>query len=524
MTLKFLILLVIVFALLGFFQSQAQIQERQINTDRKHRISTVNVVENFNEHKRTVPYFNYSDVNANPGVKVTLTQAALSYILKETLPLLRDMLTKIHIDDINQSVNTPIGHVDISLSSIKVGTASLGDASLQISNSGLNAAITNVHLAASGNWHYRQHSFPHISDHGSVDVNIGMSVLNIATSASLNSGYKSGLKVSVDSIDFSFSNFDIKLHGGASWLYNIIVSLLKGDIEKAVHKAVAEGIPPAVTDTIQKSLDEQKLEVPISSGVVLSFAPRMVSFVNQERVTLGAAGDFVKDGVPPFLDDPASTPDLINSKMVQVYLTDHILSSAGFTFDKGGLMQTLVTPHDIPESWPISLNTSYIAFKLAAPGLYSKYPDRAMNILFKADETITPSARMSESQGVNVFAQGDAVFKVIQSDGSTIDAFTLMLRLNLTLSVAVKENIISGEVSLKNLTLGVINSQVGDISVSLLDTSLNFLVSNIIIPILNTFTEKGFPIPQLEQFSLIDPQIVVKDRHIQVYSDFKLKL
>mmetsp|Transcript_11305 Transcript_11305/g.42355 ORF Transcript_11305/g.42355 Transcript_11305/m.42355 type:complete len:536 (-) Transcript_11305:1505-3112(-) len=458
--------------------------------------------------------------NTNPGLKVTVNQHAFSYLLDQLLPKLRTVISTIQIPDISASIKTPIGHVDFTLSAMRLGGVSLPSAQLLIQNGGLKASVLQVSLSASGNWHYREHSWPHISDHGSIDVHVGLSSLDLNVQAVLDPSHKSGLRVSMPSAQLHFSSFSIKVHGGASWLYNLIISALKGSIEKSIEKAISEQVPPQVTKQLQSMLDQQDLQVPISNGVFLAFDPREVQFVDNDHVTLGASGEFIKKDVPPCPGDPSSTPDTVNNKMVQIFITDHVLTSAGWTFDKAQLMQTLVTQHDIPASWPVQLNTSYLPFKFAVPGLYAKYPDMGMQILFGTDQDVTPKATMSEESGIDVVAIGTGVFKVVQPDGGIVDAFTLDLKLDLAIKAHVQDNVISGEVSLKNLTLGVKQSQVGDIQVSGLNDSVNFLVSNILVPIINAFATKGFPIPQLSDVNLVDPQLYVKDGHLEVYSDF----
>ena len=68
------------------------------------------------------------------------------------------------------------------------------------------------------NWHYRKDHWPHVSDGGSADISIGSSTIT-ATMALSNSNGKPAVTASGCAIQIG--SFSLKLHGGASWLYNL---------------------------------------------------------------------------------------------------------------------------------------------------------------------------------------------------------------------------------------------------------------------------------------------------------------
>ena len=112
---------------------------------------------------------------------------------------------------------------------------SLGSDGINVLNGqGLQFTISGLFCNTHMNWHYREDSWPHISDSGSADIGVsGVSVVvNIH-------GFQSNQRpqVTVLSDGVNIGDLSIHLHGGASWLYQIFVNIFKGQIKDSIQKA-----------------------------------------------------------------------------------------------------------------------------------------------------------------------------------------------------------------------------------------------------------------------------------------------
>lgn len=65
----------------------------------------------------------------------------------------------------------------------------------------------------------------------------------------------------------SIGGFSLKLHGGASWLYNLLLKLFQHQIENAVEKA----IDSTACSTIETALNKALASLPLKEPVILLY-------------------------------------------------------------------------------------------------------------------------------------------------------------------------------------------------------------------------------------------------------------
>lgn len=116
-------------------------------------------------------------------------------------------------------------HSSSSFVVVIVVVVAIGDLQVPISQGvGVQVNVNNIQLSVNGNWNYREKSFPHLSDHGTLDMNAGMTMnVLIHISADVSTGK---LMLSVDpNAVVSLDNLQLKLHGGQS-MFTIRIVLL----------------------------------------------------------------------------------------------------------------------------------------------------------------------------------------------------------------------------------------------------------------------------------------------------------
>jgi hypothetical protein len=102
-------------------------------------------------------------------------------IAQVALPMLIKDLETMAIPDIQGKAKTPVGSITYDLSQIHVGTVSVPTSSIAVNTGGLVVSLSSVSMSLTAHWfrvlmpelthrHYREDSFPHISDSGSCDV------------------------------------------------------------------------------------------------------------------------------------------------------------------------------------------------------------------------------------------------------------------------------------------------------------------------------------------------------------------
>lgn len=132
-------------------------------------------------------------------------------------PTLQAALKTASIPDFTDNVDTPVGHVKFTLSGIHIESDAVTNSSIASSAAGLSLSLSGITIAIKGHWHYREDSWPHISDSGSLDANThGASIGATITFGATAAGQPS---VHVAACTSNVGDLSVEFHGGASWLY-----------------------------------------------------------------------------------------------------------------------------------------------------------------------------------------------------------------------------------------------------------------------------------------------------------------
>jgi len=326
-------------------------------------------------------------------------------------------------------------------------------------------------------------------------------------------------KVVLSNFNAQFTNFDLSLHGGTSWLYNIFLKNFKDSIEKAAQNALNTQVSTAVNTVINNALQTLDLQVPIGTyGVMFDSTLQSVQNTPSLVMTVGTAGRLFAKGYPDYSGSPSAMPYTIGSdKMMEVFVSDYTLNTAGFAFNQVGMFNFLVTKDLLPSVISWVFNTTNLQFFI--PQLYSKYPNCGLQI----DMTVAnpPTVTIAQNVGAEMSVIGEAIFQVIQPNNKTVvNAFGLDLNVLLDVEAGIVGNNITATLSFKSANVTVGFSTIGSLDVSLLSSLVTFLFQYGIVPIGNMFAKQGIPIPAVDGLTLQNPVVVYQNGYFAVRSDF----
>jgi len=464
----------------------------------------------------------------NPGFSTSVQESALNYVIGQVLPLVQSQIEKQTIPDINQDVHTPVGRVAFSVSQAHITRFALGQISAHIvQDTGFQIIVNDAQASLNAHWHFREHSFPHISDSGSVDVSVGLSV---SLQVRVSHDEQGHLTTDIINVQLNMNRFDIKLHGGASWLYNLFINSFKGSIRDSILKMLNGQITGNLNDQIKKQVATIQYIHRVGgadANVQLDYSILQTVFNANYPVYFqaGAKGLFSQIGGVAYTGpNPPEIPfqPLTQAPcMMQLLITDYLVNTFAWSWYQSGRLFVTVTDKDIPSQIPLRLTTT--SLMLIAPDMYAKYPNMPMQLTLKAygtDQSKSPRANITSALGAGAFAEGDAIFSVI--DGQNIvEVFTIDMLVILEMKVGIADGTtITGSLQLDTLKLSLESSQVGNVNVAALNTFLQSTLQYVAIPLVNVVLAKGFPIPTVSGLALQNSQIIFKDRYIGVASNF----
>ena len=323
-------------------------------------------------------------------------------------------------------------------------------------------------------------------------------------------------------------SLDPKCKGISGSIIDALAKVFKSTISNAIKDAAKKALGDQLTSQVNKVLKNIVWTVPFADKFAqANFIPSSVAS-NAQSLSVGVTGDVTPIGksgaLPPFSVPSMPTWDpSASSAYVQVMLSAWSLESYTYTYYQGGRLDRIITHSDIGSLSPVQLNTS--SMSLFAPGLKTKYPNRWMQLEMKA--VGPPVADISTSSGLKVVMPASLSFQVLNESGGVLaEAFSLGANVTAAIKTSVvggSTQRISGQVTSLSAPFQVVRTSVGPVRlVNGLSNFTNFLLDDVVVPIVNKALAQGFPLPSVSGFSLTSTTLAEKNGYLLVGSQFKL--
>ena len=207
------------------------------------------------------------------------TQRGLDYIRQIGLPYLEKEIGSLEIPDLSGTTSTPLGTISYVISSVRILNVSIPKSNITIDEkNGLTVTCSNSELNVRSNWKYKENSWPHIKDSGS--VNIRMIDIHLEISLSLDTHNEARPTVVTKKCLLGMGKVKVKFYGGTSWLYNLFANVIASEIKGVVSKQICR--------TVSKKVDEE-------SGKILQEVPEVVATIKEHLNLINQMGSFGDD-------------------------------------------------------------------------------------------------------------------------------------------------------------------------------------------------------------------------------------
>ncbi|XP_060691934.1 bactericidal permeability-increasing protein-like isoform X2 [Hemiscyllium ocellatum] len=448
----------------------------------------------------------------NPGLKVRVTQKALDYGRQVGVQVLRQKLRQIQIPDVSGETHLPvIGHVKYQVTGMHINDFGLPQSAIGFyAGTGIKLSISNAYIHINGNWRVK---YLFISDHGSFDLSVkGLSISEAIGMTRDETGrpavHSAGCTAYIGSLD-------IKFHGGASWLYNLFSSSLEDPIRSSLIQQICPKVSNAING-LEEHLRNMKVASHVDKYAVIEYSLVNPIAITNKFMDLDFKGEFysvAKHEEPPF--KPPQVPlSEQTDHMMYLGLSDFFANSAGFAYYRAGALNMNITDDMIPKQSPIRLNTS--TFGAVIPQVEKLYPNMLMLMSFHANQQpvlkVTPNNITIQASGaINTFA--------ILPNSSLAPLFVLDISASVSAQVAISKMKLIGSLKLNRLLLSLKHSDVGPFKVTILQGLLNFAVKAVVLPKINERLATGFPLPNVDHLSFVNPLIKVNQDVLVIATD-----
>jgi len=314
----------------------------------------------------------------------------------------------------------------------------------------------------------------------------------------------------------------IRLHGGASWIYNLFMGSVERPLRNNLQGKICEGAQKAVNTDVAQELATLPVKIPLGHGKQWLLDYRLVSppaFASGYLESFHK-GEFFNAGDTtdaPFQPSPLPSPPTAD-RMATFWASSYVLNTAGYVLQKRGVLRYNLTKKDLPEQYRDRLNTTcgLLCIGALVPAVGKMFPNASVEV--EMFSSASPTAGIDPEKLTGSFA-GVMVFRARLSDGSLAHLFGMNVKAKMAVVPRLNDAVLKASVVSMEETFAVISSSVGPISITKL--KLTFLVAKnfFIIPKLNEVGEKGLPLPTIKYAKFINVGLQLENDCLRVSTD-----
>jgi len=327
----------------------------------------------------------------------------------------------------------------------------------------------------------------------------------------------------------SIGNLNLKVSGGAlGWLVNLfhdkIADILKGKVQ--------EMLCPKVKEFILKNVNAKLATFPVQTrlGHFFNLDYGLVSdpAMTSDYIDVPIKGKISSQTFPavasPYVPAPM-TQVVPNDRMFYTWVSDTVVNDILYLAHVTNITNRFLTDK-IPAVGPylkLTCDPGKMCLGSILPDLKAKLPPTVTaadaHLMTTSPPSIKINGNNSASLAINVTVD---LFVKIPASGKVPETkqTIALLEVGLTtdLEIKVQDMRITGRVHLSPLQLHVLKSDLGFLPPAL-ETALPALVTPIMEHLINTHFAAGVPIPVTKGIKLINPQIRLLERVVQLESD-----
>uniref|UniRef100_A0A672G362 Bactericidal permeability-increasing protein n=1 Tax=Salarias fasciatus TaxID=181472 RepID=A0A672G362_SALFA len=420
----------------------------------------------------------------NPAIQLILTNKGLQYGKHAGAGWVQDKLGSVTLPDLSGDFSLLIGSVHYTLSGISIEKCDFPEPSVEFfqNSTGLKASLSGLSVALTGEW---TSSYGIIHDEGT----FSMAVFNVDVLSVVELGRDADGRLSLSSLlcEAHVQDVQIQIRGGASWIIQLIVDHNRGRIRGDIESRICPQMEEAIVE-LERHLQAVNVSFDVGEALSLDLPLSLPPVVSASALSLGLKGEFYSIKThkePPFEAQPFTLPPQ-PGYMLSVGLSEFTLNSAFYGFFSSGLLQLLVDDGMLAQMFPDLLMNLQV-YAREAP-MFSLQPD---------------AGKLSVEGTVKAFA--------IFPNGTQIPVFTLDSESLFSSKMRVADGRVKGSVTMDNLTLSLVASEVGPFSTDSLEKMVRMGVKMVVLPKINQILASGILLPRTKYGQLVNSVLTMEE-------------
>ncbi|KAK7316804.1 hypothetical protein RJT34_00529 [Clitoria ternatea] len=425
-----------------------------------------------------------------------------------------DSILQLQLPEVEGSAKVPlVGTAQVVLSNITIKDIEVNSSSVKIGEDGIVLVVSGATANLSLNWEYSCSSWLipiGLSDSGTASVKVKGMQVGLTIDLRNQEGT---LNLILLESGCYVGDLSIKLDGGASWLYQLLVDAFEGGIASAVEEGISDKIREGIVDldNLLQSLPKQ-ISLDRTSALNVSFVGNPV--LSNSSIAFAINGLFTKKNEPLVSHGYHKGLKLSSAcgglpKMIKVSIHENVFKSASLLYYNAGKMQMIID--ELPDQ--AILNTA--EWRFIVPQLYKQYPndDMKLNISISSPPIIEVTYKDIDT---TIFV--DITVDVLE-DGEVIPVACISVEISASFAAEIVGNKISGRLRMQKFSTYLKWSKIGKLHMHLIQSLLSSALKIVVIPYLNFRLKRGFALPNIGGFEFQNANILYNHPWIAVCSD-----
>ncbi|KAF3453380.1 hypothetical protein FNV43_RR03820 [Rhamnella rubrinervis] len=488
--------------------------------------------------------------NEEGFISVLISNKGLDFVKDVLINNAISSIIPLQLPPIEKTVKIPvIGKVHFNLSNLTIYSVDIGSSYVETGDTGVVLVASGATAHMSVNWSYSYHAlFIDIQDHGTAAIEVEDMQIGVTVALEDQEGT---LRLNVLDSGCNVEGISVKLDGGASWLYQVVIDAFGGTIRSKVE----DNIPPKITegmiklDSLLQSLPKQ---ITVNDIVVMNVTFVGSPVLSNSSIELeinglfSATDDLVSNVHPKELSEQFSCNPY--AKMVEISLHENVFNSLSSVLFDENYMHWIVDK--VPDQ--SLLNTS--KWRYIVPQLYKQYPDDYMDLNITVS---SPPTIKVVNDGIDVTIYLDVTVDVLDAD-EVIPVVCLSLEISASCTPDISGRKLVGSLELEQFTALLKWSKIGNIHMNIiqcvpitssslvtfpvttstkscysfhpavinvfksiykLQPAMSVVLKTVIFPYVNLKLWQGIPLPLLHGFTLHNADIFCADSRVVICSD-----
>uniref|UniRef100_A0A803TV94 Bactericidal permeability-increasing protein n=1 Tax=Anolis carolinensis TaxID=28377 RepID=A0A803TV94_ANOCA len=452
-------------------------------------------------------------LNANPGIKVKITEEGLHFGMQVGLEFLKQRLKEAIFEDWHGEDTSGLSGFNYTVSKIRIQHVQFPGKSLfLIPATGMKLLVHDASAIATADWRFSTWLL-----RSSGKLKVCLTGVSISAAAKVSKDEDGHPKLLLENCHGNVDGIDIQLDDTSRWFYRLLVNLL----ERPLRNNFNLNLCPIIYSEIERfnaELKQHQNRIQLDAFAVIDYSlvkPPSISLASISVDFKGAVYSALNRTQLSFEPDPFHLPNT-RDFMLYIGISEYFFRSASLAYYTSGAFDVSIEKE---LSAYFRLTTETFNNIIPTIAFYYGVSNPVMMNL-----TVTAAPVISLHNGRFLLdLSGSMDVLVVQTNFTTNSMFTLNITAKTHINMIIFEKNLIPTLCLDSFDLALAHSTIGFFKASIMKNFMSYILQKGVIPAVNVNLKDGIPLPVLDTMVLVQPTITMYQGYLLISTDAKLK-